>query len=105
GIAAVLVALSAALVLLRGNRRAAPAPTWACGQMIVPVLRWTSAGFTKPLRLMLETVLRPQREISIRAQDGVVQEVSYSGHVPHLIDDRVYRPIARLALLGAAHAR
>ena len=105
GIAAVLVALSAALVLLRGNRRTASAPTWACGQMIVPALRWTSAGFTKPLRLMLEAVLRPRREISIRAHGGVVQEVSYSGQVPHLIDDRVYRPIARLSLLGAAHAR
>ena len=105
GIAAVLVALSAALVLLRGSRRAAPAPSWACGQIVVPALRWTSAGFTKPLRLMLEAVLRPQREISVRAQGGVVQEVSYSGHVPHLIEDRVYRPVARLSLLGAAHAR
>ena len=105
GIAAVLVALTGALVLLRGSRRAAPAPSWACGQIVVPALRWTSAGFTKPLRLMLEAVLRPQREISVRAQGGVVQEVSYSGHVPHLIEDRVYRPVARLSLLGAAHAR
>ncbi len=105
GIAAVLVALTAALVLLRGNRRAAPAPSWACGQVVVPALRWTSAGFTKPLRLMLEAILRPQRDISVRAHGGVVQEVSYSGHVPHLIEDRVYRPVARLSLLGAAHAR
>jgi hydrogenase-4 component B len=105
GIAAVLVALSTALVLLRGSRRAAPAPSWACGAPLVPALRWTSAGFTKPLRLMLEAILRPQREISVRVQDGVVQDVSYRGHVPHLIEERVYRPVARFSLLGAAHAR
>ena len=27
--------------------------------------RWTSAGFTKPLRLGLETILRPEREIAV----------------------------------------
>ena len=40
-----------------------------------PQLRWTSAGFTKPLRLVLEVVLRPEREISVRTDGGVVQEV------------------------------
>ena len=36
---------------------------WACGQLVEPALDWTSAGFTKPLRLVLEAVLRPEREI------------------------------------------
>ena len=80
------------LFVLRGRRVAAPAPTWACGQLVEPALHWTSAGFTKPLRLVLEAVLRPQREIAVRTEGGVVQEVSYSGHVPHLIDERLYRP-------------
>jgi hypothetical protein len=34
-----------------------------------------------------------------------VQDVSYSGHVPHLIDDHLYRPVTRAALAGALHAR
>jgi hypothetical protein len=34
-----------------------------------------------------------------------VREVVYSGHVPHLIDDHVYRPTARVAQAGAARAR
>ncbi len=105
GIAAVLVALTGGLVLVRGRRSAAPAPTWACGQLVEPRLRWTSAGFTKPLRLMLEVVLRPQREIVVREAGGVVQDVSYSGHVPHLIDDHLYRPVTRAALGAALHAR
>ncbi|HEX7582565.1 MAG TPA: proton-conducting transporter membrane subunit, partial [Gaiellaceae bacterium] len=51
GIALVLVAVTIGLALLRGNRRAAPAPNWASGQLVEPALNWTSAGFTKPLRL------------------------------------------------------
>ena len=105
GIALVLVALTAALVLLRGRRSAAPAPSWACGQLVEPELNWTSSGFTKPLRLVLEVMLRPQREIIVRSEGGVLQEVSYRGHVPHLIDERVYRPVVRLSLASAARAR
>ena len=36
---------------------------------------------------------------------GIVQDVTYSGHVPHLIDDQLYRPVTRVALAGAVHAR
>jgi hydrogenase-4 component B len=34
-----------------------------------------------------------------------VQEVSYSGRIPQLLEERVFRPAVRLALVGAAHAR
>ncbi len=105
GIAVVLVGLTGSLVLVRGRRSAAPAPTWASGQLVESRLNWTSAGFTKPLRLVLEAVLRPQREITVRTEGGVVQEVSYRGHVPQLIDERVYRPLVRFSLAGATHAR
>jgi hydrogenase-4 component B len=105
GIALVLVALATALVLVRGGRSTVAAPTWVCGQAVESRLAWTSAGFTKPLRLVLETILRPQREIAVRTEGGVVQGVSYSGHVPHLIDERLYRPVVRAALAAATHAR
>jgi hydrogenase-4 component B len=105
GIVLVLVALTGALVLVRGRRVAAPAPSWACGQPVEPELEWTSAGFTKPLRLVLEAVLRPEREVTVRTAGGVVQEVAYTGHVPHLVDERLYRPATRVALAGAAGAR
>jgi hydrogenase-4 component B len=105
GIAFVLVALTVVLVLLRGRWSASPAPTWACGQLVEPELRWTSAGFTKPLRLVLEPILRPHREVVVHEEGGIVQEVAYSGHVPHLIDERVYRPAVRLSLASATQAR
>ena len=105
GIALVLALLVPLFFLLRGRRVAVAAPTWVCGQLVQPQLAWTSAGFTKPLRLVLEAVLRPEREIAVRTSGGVVQDVSYSGRVPQLIDERLYAPIVRLALGGARHAR
>jgi hydrogenase-4 component B len=105
GIALSLVLLTCSLVVLRGRRSAAVAPTWACSQRVEPALHWTSAGFSKPLRLVLEVVLRPEREIAVRSRAGIVQEVSYSGRVPHLLDERLYRPAVTLGLDAARHAR
>ena len=105
GIALALVGLTGALVLLRGRNVAASAPTWACGQLVERPLDWTSAGFTKPLRLVLEDVLRPEREIVVHSEGGIVREVVYEGRVPHLFEERVYRPVTAVAMLGAHHAR
>ena len=105
GLAVFLIGIVPLLWLWRGPRRAAQAPTWASGQAVTPALLWTSAGFTKPLRLVLEAVLRPEREIIVRSHDGVVQEVSYSGRVPQLADEWLYRPVSRSALQGARWAR
>jgi hypothetical protein len=54
---------------------------------------------------VLEVVLRPEREITVRSQGGVVQEVSYRGRVPQLADEWLYRPVARHALTAARWAR
>jgi hydrogenase-4 component B len=105
GLLVVVGALGALLWLARGSRRAAPSPSWACGQRVEPPLLWTSAGFSKPLRLVLEAVLRPQREIETTTRGGVVQQVTYEGRVPHLIDVHLYRPVTAGALLAASWAR
>lgn len=100
-----VVALTAAVWWARGSRRAAPVPAWACGQRIDPGLGWTSAGFTKPLRLVLEVVLRPRREVVVAEDGGVLRSVTYRGEVPHLFDSALYRPARRRALEGARIAR
>lgn len=104
-LAAVLVVGTAVLIRLRGRRVAAPAPTWVCGQQVVTQLAWSSAGFTKPLRLVLEMVLRPRREIEVSTEGGVVSQVTYRGEVPNLIDERIYRPVTHWSLAAAARAR
>lgn len=104
-LALVLAGLAAALVWLRGRRTAQAEPTWECGQVVEPQLWWTSAGFTKPLRLALEPLLRPTREITVREEGGVMIEIDYVGEVPHLIDEHLYGPLQRHATGLAARAR
>ncbi len=96
-----LAAGVAVLWRLRGTRRSAPAPAWACGQRVEPALAYSSAGFTKPLRLVLESVLRPSREVTVTEAKGLTLEVSYSGEVPHLFDTKIYEPTERRALRAA----
>ena len=105
GIAVFLFGLVPLLWLWRGQSRAEPSPSWASGQPITPALLWTSAGFTKPLRLVLEIILRPERQVTVRSHGGVVQEVGYSGRVPQLADEWLYRPVAHQALAAARWAR
>jgi hydrogenase-4 component B len=104
-IALALATVTLGLIALRGKRRAAAAPSWACGQPVAGTLGWTSAGFTKPLRLVLEAVLRPHREIEVVRGGGMVQSVKYEGHVPSLLDASVYEPTVRAGLRAAAFAR
>jgi hypothetical protein len=93
------------LVGVRGKRRAATTPTWACGQPVVGALGWTSAGFTKPLRLVLEVLLRPRRAVEVERDGGMVQSITYTGHVPSLLDAALYEPTVRAGLRAAAVAR
>jgi hydrogenase-4 component B len=104
-LAAAIVVLVAGLRLLRGRRVAAPAPTWASGQVVEPSLDWTSAGFTKPIRLVLDLFLRSEREVSVVRAGGVVQAVTYRGRVPLLVEERLYAPLAAVALRAAALIR
>jgi hydrogenase-4 component B len=105
GIALALAAVVLLMRLLSRGPRAAAAPAWACGQRVEPALAWTSAGFTKPLRLVLETAFRPHREIVVRSDRGVVQEIAYRAEIPHLFDTWLYGPVHRTALRSAAVAR
>ena len=105
GIALALAVAAGALLTLRGRHTAAPAPVWACGQAIEPPLAWTSAAFTKPIRLSMWSVLRPEREVDVLSRGGVPDEVRHRGAVPHLIDSAVYAPVLRLALAGAGRVR
>ncbi|MGO9972912.1 MAG: proton-conducting transporter membrane subunit [Solirubrobacteraceae bacterium] len=104
-IAVALIVLTGVLVRLRGSRRAAPAPAWACGQPLAPELSWSSAAFTKPLRLVLAEVLRAERMLEVVRGGGMVQRITYSGHVPSLVDNLLYEPTIRAGLRLAAIAR
>ena len=95
----------ALLVRLRGQRSAAPAPSWACGQEVVPRLGGRApASRSRSASCSRSCCGRGARSRS-RTAGGVVQEVSYSGSVPQPIDEHLYRPAERLGLAAARHAR
>jgi hydrogenase-4 component B len=104
-LALALVLLAVVLVRLARSPRATAAPTWVCGQPPAAGLAWTSAGFTKPLRLVLEALLRPRREVQVIVSAGVVEAVAYEAEVPHLFDTLLYGPVWRGALRAAGIAR
>jgi hydrogenase-4 component B len=104
-LAVALVVTVGVLVRVAGARRAAPAPTWICGQSSTVGLAWSSAGFTKPLRLVLEVLMRPRREVQVSASAGVVQSVTYQAKIPHLFDTLLYGPVSQVALRAAGVAR
>lgn len=109
GTLAVAVLLATLVALLYGLRRRRPAaatrPHWACGQRTEPALDGVSAGFTKPLRLIMESALRPTRSITVRRRHGIMLEVHYEGAVPHHFETALYGPVIRLSLAFARQAR
>ncbi len=100
-----LAVLTALVTLARGRRRAAPAPVWVSGQQDDSPLAWTLAGFTKPLRLMVDGVLRTRRDTVTTSSAGIVEAVRFRGDVPHLFDTHLFEPLLRLASRAASVAR
>lgn len=105
-VAVALCVVTALLLWLRGRQPTAPiAPTWVCGQEVEPDLAWTSAAFTKPLRMSWDLVLRPTRQVDVRRSGGLTQAVKYRGEVEHVFDTKVYEPAASLTSRAFARAR
>ena len=104
-LALALILVAVALARARGSRRAAPAPVWVTGQRDTPALGWTLAGFTKPLRLIADVLLRAQRETTTTEHAGIVERVHFRGDVPHLFDTHAFEPGVRAAGRLARQAR
>jgi hydrogenase-4 component B len=101
----VLAILVLVFALLRRASPAVTAPTWICGQPQDGRLAWSSAGFTKPLRLVLEPLLRPERAVTTVSDGALVQSIEYRSVTPHLFDTLIFSPLERVALRGARGAR
>ncbi len=100
-----LLVTGAVLIRARGSRRAAPAPVWVTGQRDSPELGWTLAGFTKPLRLIADVLLRAERATTTTEQAGIVERVHFRGDVPHRFDTQGFEPGVRAAGRLARQAR
>ncbi|HVA18977.1 MAG TPA: proton-conducting transporter membrane subunit, partial [Solirubrobacteraceae bacterium] len=93
GVAIALAVGTIAMQFLRWRAgTTASSSMWICGQVPSARLAWTSAGFTKSLRLVLGIVLRPRRSVRIERQGTMVHSVEHESEIPHLFDELLFRP-------------
>jgi hypothetical protein len=57
------------------------------------------------VRLALEALLRPRRELEVVRAGGIVQRIRYARELHSPADRLLYRPTIRAGLAGAAVAR
>lgn len=82
---------------VRSRRAVTRGEVWACGQPISSSTRWTSAGFTKALRVVLDGALRTQRDVQRSSDGGVLQRVSFHAEITHVIEWYLYRPVLHVS--------
>ncbi|MCC6649967.1 MAG: hypothetical protein IT348_02325 [Candidatus Eisenbacteria bacterium] len=111
--AAVLLLVFALLarVWLRGTRGAAPplriAPSWACGARLDSRMQYSSLGFTKPLRLIFEPVLRGERELEVLEEGSpyFAKKYRYRAGLPAVFENALYQPFVQAVLWSSEQAR
>lgn len=86
--------------LARGIPRRAVDLQWGCGGVRVsPRMQYTATSFAEPLVRVFGDTLRPTQQLEVeRAKESrfVVVGATYKQRVGDVIEDRVYRPVARL---------
>ena len=96
---------SVCAVVLRATsaaRRSAPPRSGPAVSAVERQLAWTSAGFTKPLRLVLEAVLRPSARSTLEENTAGVRRITLSRRGAASLRHLLYEPVAAA---GAAAAR
>lgn len=99
-VVALLGGLGIGYLLTRLMGRRTPvrrSPVWASGIEFAPVNQYTAGSFAKPLRLMLRTVLRPQREVKVLEGGGLFpRRLRYRGQIRLWLEPETYRYAVRL---------
>jgi hydrogenase-4 component B len=109
---AALIALFAGLALawmaLRGLRSGVRrAPSWACGVALDARMQYSALGFTKPLRLIFRTLLRPERELEVLEEGSPYfgRKYRYRSGVPSLVERLVFEPMVQAVFWVSTQAR
>jgi hydrogenase-4 component B len=90
--------------LAAGQGTSRLAPPWVCGNVLEPRMQYSATGFAKPIRLIFQAAIRPQRTVVIErsASPFVVQAVHYEESVHPVYERHVYQRGVDL-LVGASH--
>ncbi len=112
-VAALLVLVFALLALawlraVRGSRPAVRvAPSWSCGAPLEAHMQYSALGFTKPLRLIFEPVLRAQRELEVLEGGSpyFARRYRYRTGLPAVFEQMLYQPFVQGVLWTSEQLR
>ncbi len=90
--------------LVGGPGRSRVAPPWVCGIRLEPRMQYTATGFAKPIRLIFQAAIRPERNVVIErtASPYVVNAVRYEEGVLPVFERHLFERGVNL-LLAASH--
>ncbi len=110
--AAALVALFAGIAMLWlragiGPREVRRSPSWSCGAPLAARMQYSALGFTKPLRLIFEPVLRGERGIEVLEEGSpyFARRLRVSPDMPAQLEHLLFTPIAQAVLWASIQAR
>ena len=101
----------AARVWLRARRGGAPdvriAPSWSCGMRLDSRMQYSSLGFTKPLRLIFEPVLRGEREVEVLEEGSpyFARKYRYRSGLPEIVENTLVAPLVQTVLWTSEQVR
>lgn len=103
-----LAVLAAATVRLLwgavGERVTAP---WVCGVVLEPRMQYSGAALAKPIRLVFQRLLSPERLAERRYHQApyFVAEIHYEGRLRAVYESALYRPVVALLVRASVQVR
>lgn len=78
--------------------------TWACGNSLVPRMTYTASGFSKPLRVAFQLLMKPSRSLVTDKNPKspyFVRGYTYASQIPSIIENFTYKPFMKFLVIGA----
>jgi hydrogenase-4 component B len=93
--------------LLGGRGRERVAPTWVCGIRLEPRMQYSATGFAKPIRLIFQALIRPQRTVELEQPVSplFVSGVRYEEGVQPIYERHLYQRTVGLLVSASTHIR
>ena len=78
--------------LIGGRGRTRIAPPWVCGIELEPRMQYSATGFAKPIHIIFQDVIRPQRHVVLDRPTSpyVVHAVRYDESVQPVYEQHLY---------------
>jgi hydrogenase-4 component B len=82
-------------------------PSWSCGTPLEPQMQYSALGFTKPLRLIFEPVLRATREVEVleRGSPYFAKRYKFRAGMQPVFEEWLYQPAVQAVLWTSEQAR